>query len=188
MVGSGELLERAMALARELGDRARLAEATSGAAYFAMMQGDYAKARPMAEEADELWEGLGNLFQSAMSGHTLGQLNRMEGRYQDAWPHFRRALSMLRELGDQASMTESMLMMSALASAEGRHERAVRLLSAAMAIREGLGGATPSEWLMMGDPVEDAKSAIGDDAVDRAVAQGRAMSLDQAADYALGED
>jgi tetratricopeptide (TPR) repeat protein len=149
-----------MQLARDWVIEAGLAEATSGAAYFAMMQGDYARARPMAEQADALWEDLGNPFQSAMSGHTLGQLNRMEGRYQDAWPHLRRALSMVRQLWDQASMTESMLMMSALVSAEGRHERAVRLMAAAMAIREQLGGGTPLEWLMMGDPVDDARKAM----------------------------
>ncbi len=188
MAGSLELLERARDLARELGDRARLAEATGGAAYFHLMQGDYAKARPLAEEADALWEEVGNPFQSAMSGHTLGQLNRLEGRYQDAWPHLRKALSTLHELGDQASMTESMLMMSALASAEGRHERAVRLLGAATAIRERLGGGTPPEWLMMGDPVDAARKAIGDDPVDRALTEGRAMSPDQAADYALTQD
>jgi len=38
---------------------------------------------------------------------------------------------------------------------------------------------------MPADVVGEARKAIGDEAVDRALEEGRAMSPDQAADYAL---
>jgi hypothetical protein len=37
------------------------------------------------------------------------------------------------------------------------------------------------------DPVKVAREAIGDEAVDRAVAEGRAMDLDKAVAYAMEE-
>jgi hypothetical protein len=40
---------------------------------------------------------------------------------------------------------------------------------------------------MIGDPVAMAREAIGDEAVDRALAEGRAMDYDAAIAYARGD-
>jgi hypothetical protein len=76
-------------------------------------------------------------------------------------------------------------MLSALQAAENRHERATLLWGAADRLLDELGGAPwPEATLKIGDPVELARAAIGDDAVERFLSEGRAMSLDEAMAYA----
>jgi hypothetical protein len=41
--------------------------------------------------------------------------------------------------------------------------------------------------MLVGDPVGAARQSIGDEAVDRAIAEGKAMDADQAVAYALGD-
>jgi hypothetical protein len=79
-------------------------------------------------------------------------------------------------------------MMAVLESDMGRHERAVRLFAAAEAIRDSIGGGYPTEAVLRGDPATAARQEIGDLRTDRAVAQGRAMTRDEAVAYARSAD
>ena len=78
----------------------------------------------------------------------------------------------------------TLFMLSALETAEGRHERAMRLFGAAEALREQVAGAAPAMSLLLGDPIGEARRAIGDVATDRALEEGRAMDPEAAVQYA----
>jgi class 3 adenylate cyclase len=109
----------------------------------------------------------------------------LEANLEAATSRYREAIRGFRGAGNDPSMLEPLEALGSVGSAEGTYARAVRLVAAAHAARESLGGGPPPEWLMPADVVGEARKAIGDEAVDRALEEGRAMSPDQAADYAL---
>ena len=76
--------------------------------------------------------------------------------------------------------------LSGLESAQGQHERAVRLLESGREIQRKLeGGLAVAATDVVGvDVLADARQAIGDEAVDRALAEGRSMSRAEAVAYA----
>ena len=110
----------------------------------------------------------------------VGQVARLEGRFDDAADHSRQALRFGHELGDVASMTEPLQGLAAVAISTGETERGVRLLGADDAIRERLGGGPPPEWLRLGDPLAEARLQLGKEAYDRAWAAERSMTVDDA--------
>ena len=83
-------------------------------------------------------------------------------------------------------MTSRILFMfAALETAEGRYERGVRLWGAAERLQEELGGGSwPEATMKVGDPVDLARSAIGEDAVEKGLSEGRAMTVDEAIRFA----
>jgi hypothetical protein len=73
---------------------------------------------------------------------------------------------------------------STLESAAGRHAEAIRVMGAAAAIRESTGAAAPLTRIGLGQAQNAARDALGDDAVDEALADGRRMTLEEAVEYA----
>jgi hypothetical protein len=81
--------------------------------------------------------------------------------------------------------TGILFLLAGVESELGHHERATRLHGAGEAAREVTGAVTtPVGDRLMGDPVGMARQAIGDEAVDQALAEGRAMDPDTTIAYA----
>ena len=76
--------------------------------------------------------------------------------------------------------------LSGLESAQGQHQRAVRLFASARQIQRKLEGGlgVAATDVVEFDVVARARQAIGDDAVARALAEGRSMSRADAVGYA----
>jgi hypothetical protein len=94
---------------------------------------------------------------------------------------------MLHELGDEASLTEPLQGLAALALTASDPERAVRLLAANASIRERLGGGPPPEWLQLGDPLEEARKMLSEQVFAAAWDSGTAMTTDEAVREAVRE-
>ncbi|MGH2723708.1 MAG: hypothetical protein ACRDI0_05490 [Actinomycetota bacterium] len=119
----------------------------------------------------------------------LGMLDLVLGDVNDARLHLRRAMDLTVEAGSEMGIAQMLLGVALLAQAEGRHERAARLLGAQARIQETLGGAPPPELLApFGDPEADARTALDDETFERAWAKGRAMTTEEAVAYALEEE
>ena len=73
-----------------------------------------------------------------------------------------------------------------IAQAQGRHERALRLLGVTEVIRRSIEGGYPLHGTNVTgiDVLSEGRKAIGDEAVDRALAEGRSMSRAEAVAYA----
>jgi predicted ATPase/class 3 adenylate cyclase len=174
------------ALARALGDDAILARFLEAEGYMAFMGDDLARARELLEESLAVAERTGEKWAIAGIHHTVGQVARLDGRYQDAADHYRLALKFAHDLGDAATVTEPLQALAAVAIATGDAARGVQLLAANAAIREQLGGGPPPEWLRLGDPLTDARQALGDAAYEQAWNEGLQLSVDQAVALAIG--
>jgi tetratricopeptide (TPR) repeat protein len=178
------LLQEADALYRELDDESGSSRAKADIAYVFLMQGRYDFALPLLEEAAARSRRLGDMFRLSDDLGAVGQAHRFLGHPEQARAAYLETLDILERAGDAGGIGSVLGMMAALESGLGRHERALRLLGSSEAIREEIGGGYPAEAVMLGDPVGAARQAIGDEATDRALAEGRAMSRDDAVAYA----
>jgi predicted ATPase/class 3 adenylate cyclase len=181
------LVRESSAIAREIDDDAMAARSIQMEGYGAFMMGDLDTARPLLEEGLERSTRTGDRFSIAGAHHTVGQVARLQGRLTDAAEHYRLAIQMLHELGDEASLTEPLQGLAALALTARDPERAVRLLAANASIRERLGGGPPPEWLQLGDPLEEARKMLSEQVFAAAWDSGTAMTTDEAVREAVRE-
>ena len=172
-------------LARELGDDHEVMRFVSAEGYADFMTDDFAAARPLLEESLALAEQTGDRFAIGTGHHTVAQVARLQGRFDDAADHYRSAIRALHELGDAASVTEPLQGLAAVSIARGESDLGARLLAATAAIRERIGGGPPPEWLRLGEPLPVARAALGEDAYQAAWNAGLAMSVDEAVAEAL---
>jgi hypothetical protein len=116
----------------------------------------------------------------------MGHFLRDEGNYTGARSLYQESLLLRRELGDLFALAQSLEDLAVLAGKQGQWERAIRLLGADEAFCETLGArppaAVPPEYERT---VAEGRAALGEAAFAARWAEGRAMSLDQAIDYAL---
>ena len=94
-----------------------------------------------------------------------------------------------KELGDKMIASESLEGLACVAVTGGEAEQAARLFGAAEALREAVGYQHMPEEDALREPYLAAASSQLDEATwEAALAEGRAMELEEAVEYALSED
>jgi hypothetical protein len=109
----------------------------------------------------------------------------LQGRYQQAEEELRECLDVALELGDLAGVALDLDRLGQATVALEHPERAVVVAGAASRLRESLGGGLTVEsgrWETE-HPRDAARRLLTDSEIDRAWAQGRAMSLEDAVAY-----
>jgi predicted ATPase/class 3 adenylate cyclase len=179
------LMAQARDLWTEVGETFRAALADSLGDYTLLYEGRAAEAIPaqlrLVDEARRHGERYWLI--NGLTG--VGQLHRATGAIPEARHHYAEALKLALEDGNLAMLTMALEPLSNLEADAGDHERAVRLWAVSSAIREQMGGGAPEEFMMVRDPREPARAAIGNDAVERAWQAGRAMTPSDAVEAAL---
>jgi predicted ATPase len=184
--GAIRLDEEALPIFRELGDEKRVAEVLGHIGYFRSLMGDHAGALETLSESIAIYRRTGAsgfLLADGLAG--LGQAHRFMGRFEEARTPYREALTRFREAGNESGVAMVLDMFGTLASAEGKHDRAVRLAGAADSIKERIGGGAPEEVIRVGNVREPATEALGEDAVARLWEEGRSMGKDAAVAEAM---
>ena len=183
------LTEESLVLRRALNDRWGMAVSLNMLGELARAQGDYAAARPPYEEGLGLFRAVGDKRGVAIATHNLGIVAREQGDHERAAALHHEALALFRELGDKEQIVCSLIKLAHLALIQGDSERAARLSGAVDAQREAIGAALlPDERADHVETVSAVRSKQAEAAFSAAWAAGRAMSPDQAIDYALGTD
>ncbi len=116
----------------------------------------------------------------------LGSVLRAEGDLDGARSAFEAALRIGRQNGDNWNMAFAILGLAFLAGDAGDWDRAATLHAAAQAFLDRTGN--PWDELVARDRRENldqARAHLGDEQLERAYAQGMALSLDKALDLAL---
>jgi predicted ATPase/class 3 adenylate cyclase len=132
-------LEESLAIAREIGDKGRVALVLQPLGMAALGQGDVATARTHLEEALDLARELGNKREIAAAINALAQLHRMEGDLQTAAPLYEAFLALARELGDRDTVAIGLLNLAMVAIGSGSRHLARRMLLEVLAIAEEIG-------------------------------------------------
>jgi hypothetical protein len=115
----------------------------------------------------------------------LALTSMLQGRYQQAEDELRECLDVALELGDLAGVALDLDRLGQAAVALGHPERAVVAVGAASRLRESLGGGFTVEsgrWETE-HPHDAARRLLADSEIDRAWAQGRTMSPEDAVAY-----
>jgi predicted ATPase/DNA-binding SARP family transcriptional activator/DNA-binding CsgD family transcriptional regulator len=182
------LWEGSLALAREVGDAYYIGITLCNLGWAAVIRGDYDQAMALTEEALALAHSLeckgGDFLAETVVNMGLAALNQGDhGRASDS---FLKALAAARREGRQATVINVLEGMTGLSAAREADVRAARLWGAAEAAREATGIALPPGDLALHEPyLASARSRLGEAAWEEALSEGRAMSLDEAAEYAL---
>jgi len=188
-------LERATALFREcvkvargLGDAWTAALAAAQAGIVARHQGDCDRAIALHSEALAVTKQLGDGFTIVYNLRNLGHDTLQLGDYARAEGYFREGLTW----GVDASYhqpwvtVECVEGMAQVASGQGRYERAARLFGAVDRLFEIIGHRrSPRDQSAMDGRIASARRGLGEATFDKAWADGQAMTLEQAVEYAV---
>jgi predicted ATPase/DNA-binding SARP family transcriptional activator/DNA-binding CsgD family transcriptional regulator len=185
------LWEESLALAREAGDTHRVGTTISNLGYAALVQGDHERATTLSDEALALAQELGSagveIVPEALVNLGIAALGL--GDHERATASFGEALVTSKNMGRKPTVINALEGMASLAAALGEATRAARLWGAAEAAREVTDIALPPGERALHEPhLAAARSLLGEAAWEEALAEGRKLTLEAAAEYALSRE
>lgn len=149
---------------------------------------DYTRASQLNEQALALARESGNTIGVYTSLYHLATLAHLRGDHCEAAQQFREALALSKEVGDRGNTCYGLEGLAVVAVAMGEFEHAARLWGAA---EVSLETGEPAMMIHMPDrsvkdaALADTQSRLGRVAFSRAWAQGRALTFEQAVEYAF---
>ena len=180
------LYAEAFACTGRSGDHLIDCDLHNNAAVTAQASGDLPAARAHLDAAARAARQIG--WQAVHLSVNLGDVQRAEGDMDGARSTWQAALPTLRRNGDILWMATAWHGLALLAGDAGDWHRAAVLHGAAQALRDRTGGPWIEEIAReLRDRLDQARAHLGDEQLERAYAQGMALSLDQALDLALGK-
>jgi predicted ATPase/class 3 adenylate cyclase len=184
------LFEESLELFRRAGDETGMARAEWMIVIRDLIAGDLDGTVARAEEAVATWRRVGDRFHLGDGLVWLAVLYARAGRWADARSAILQSLELVREIDSPMGMVSVILGLAYVARWEERHEDVMRLVGAAESLRERVGGGAPINFLagFMGDPEAEARAHLSQQAAQRVINEGRAMSVDAALALAIGED
>jgi len=182
-----EVIERSLALVEGTEDRWVVAHCRSRLAVIATMTGNPDDAKRLFDEALPTHQQIGDETCTALAHLYLGEVFSDEGAFTTAREHLASSLDGYRELQNCYGVANGLRRMGWLAAAMGEHERAARLLGAAEALRDTLGGdMSVHDGHRMRDATESLKAVVPTGRLDEWWDSGVAMGMAEAVEYALG--
>ncbi|HEV2918650.1 MAG TPA: tetratricopeptide repeat protein, partial [Actinomycetota bacterium] len=184
------LFEESLELFRGAGDETGMARAEWMIVIRDLIAGDLDGTVARAEEAVATWRRVGDRFHLGDGLVWLAVLYARAGRRADARRTILQALELVREIDSPMGVVSVILGLAYVARWEEHHEDAMRLIGAAESLRERVGGGAPINFLagFMGDPEAEARAHLSQEAAQRAIKEGRTMSVDAALALAVGDD
>jgi predicted ATPase/transcriptional regulator with XRE-family HTH domain len=135
------LLERALSLYEQAGDRAGRAAVLGRLGLVALIQGDDARAEALTGESLALRREVGDCGGAANALNTLGAVARRRGDYQRAFEMLYESLALKRALGDAWGVAYALNTLGVAAREQGRPEEAHALHEEALALFQAVRGA-----------------------------------------------
>jgi hypothetical protein len=181
---SRKRFEKSLAVARQIG-RADLVAKNQLALGIAVRQtGDVLAGHSLVEQAVKYFRDSDDRFQLAWGLGEVAASYHMLGKRAARQAAYLESLGLFAQAGNLPGIGASLETIAVFASSDGLHAQAVRMMAAADALTETTGATAP--WILT--PSRDvegpARRAIGDQAVEEALAEGRGMTIDQAIEYA----
>lgn len=180
---SSALMEEAVSRSEALGDRAGVAAILNNLAVLAFDGGDHRRATAGFERAVSIARAIGDQRGTSVSLMNLAHSEVGLGELAQARAHFAESLATARKLGIREVVVESLHGLATLAASEGEFGWAGAFIGVAQ--REGDFGyrLEDRDQPRYERTIADIRGALGDDGMEKALAAGRAMSLDSAVRY-----
>ncbi|HLO34092.1 MAG TPA: adenylate/guanylate cyclase domain-containing protein [Anaerolineales bacterium] len=171
---------------RESGSHWALAMTVFGFGLFMSTQGNYAEARSQFEACLPLFTELRDRHRLAMVQSELGHLERRQGHFAQARSIYRETIREWQRAGHRAAIAHQLECFAFLAKVQEDTERAACLFGAAEILRENISiPMTPVEHFEYEREVSDLRRNMDEAAFSKAWAEGRAMTMESAIEYAV---
>jgi tetratricopeptide (TPR) repeat protein len=179
-------LEDALALSRNLGDTRSMGFELSGLGEVALRQGDTRRATELVEESLELRRQLGNKWGVGVSLGILGLIAMREGEWDRAQERLGQSLEVRREIGDKSGSAWCLERLAEVARIRGQPEKAARLFAAGTELRASIRSVIdPVDLPEYENKIKTLRVELGEERFAAMWNEGRMLTLDQAAGYAL---
>ena len=180
------LFNESLLLCRRVGDKWLTALTLHYSAYWAIARGDTEGVIPLVEESLSLFRALGARREIPRALGNLGLIAHNRYDYGRATAVFRESLALFREVGDKRGIALCFERLARVAGDQKRLTQAARLFGASDALRE-FAQVVSGRAIEFGGGGDRAtiRAEMGDDAFESAQAEGRAMTMEQAIEYAL---
>lgn len=173
---------------RELGDRLELAWPLNNIGRVFYYLGDSHSAAKLFEETIAARRELGATTRISRFLDSLGMVAYSRGEYDAAKALFQESLIKHLEEGEKGGVATTVEWLGLIPETPEQQARSARLLGAAEAARGSIGPARPlGDQATFNTRVGDIREVLGEDAFAAAWEEGRAMTLEQAVAYVLGE-
>jgi tetratricopeptide (TPR) repeat protein len=176
--------EANLALAREIGNPHLVARNQLSLATSALFAGDPERALIYTEEALNFFRAAGDRFHMAWALGLSGEANTRLGRQELGRKAYREGLRVVTDVKDLPLIAATLEQIGAFESFNGRHVPAMHLMGAARILKEMTGASLPRTDITRREVEQVARQAMGDGAVETALAEGRRMTLGEAVEYA----
>jgi predicted ATPase/DNA-binding CsgD family transcriptional regulator len=184
-----ELYEQSIDLFRAHGDNQALAHCLNRLAMLVYSQGDLGRATKLTQEAIVLFRELGTRGHVPLGLCNLGWIALLQDDLGRAADLYRESLSLSWDTGLNPIVQNALEGFACVAGAKGEAERAARLWGAAQALHETKSIFRDANILAEADArISAVRSGMGEEAWEEAWRKGRAMTLEEAVEYALSED
>ena len=182
------LAEESVELFRQGDDKFGLGITLSRLGITALAQGDDAAARAALEEGVAICREIEDDWALALALRNLGIGAIRQGDYELAVARLSESLVVLRDPGNPLYM-QNLELLAAAVSMHGEHGRAAWMFGAAEALREAVGAfVLPLYRAEYDRGVAAARAGLDEEALAKAWAEGRAMTPEQAVEYALSKE
>jgi predicted ATPase/DNA-binding XRE family transcriptional regulator len=155
-----------------------------------LIQGDAGSATPMFEEGLTIARRIGDKINSCIALYNLAQVGLARGDHSGAASRLEEGVALSKQMRDQANLAYFLEALAVVAGECGEAERSARLFGAAEGLFEAVGAPVYSFYLpdrYLYERTADAvRSALGEPVFGEARSEGRAMTFEQAVEYALG--
>ena len=183
------LFEEALALSRKIGDKRTSAMILANLGQVERYRGNHARAIALNTEALSLFKDLEDSSMVAEILSATGRDTAYHGAYETAVGLIGEGLPLARDLKNGYCVAHCLEGLAALAAAKANWVRAARLWGSAEALREAVGTPlAPVDLPVHERNVVGARAQIEEASWEAAWAEGRAMTLEAAAEYALSEE
>lgn len=178
--------EQSLSLQRAIGNIDRVSNVLNNLGTLAKERQDYSAARIYLEESLAYTRALGLRWVTACALCNIADIARLQGDYATARAGLEESLQILHEVGSEHSVAVCLEGLAEVAAAESSGARAAVLFGAAESLRAKVGAPmTPTEAEGYAPSLSVARSEIGEQAFAANWGRGRALSLQQAVDYAF---
>jgi tetratricopeptide (TPR) repeat protein len=175
--------EESLELRRRIGDLSRIALSLCNVAEKALLEGKTDKAASMYAEAVEIATAIGDKRHVLVALGGLGRVAYREERWEEAGTHARESLRIAQELGMKQPAVDDIFCLAGIATATGDTTRAARL--AAAAVHLSLSCSPRGRRSQRSGDRRAREGRLRPGNMGASLGGGSAMSLDEAAEYAL---
>ena len=158
-------------------------------ARLAFFRGDLPEARKHADLMLDLHREMGD--QLSVTGHQseMAHTARQLGNFEEALALYRETIQEWQEIGHRGAVAHQLECFAFIAKAQEQGERAVKLMSAAEALRQASSSArTPQEQIEYDRELAGLRAGLDEKTFDLLWAEGQSMGMDQAIDLAMSEN